>query len=230
MNKGRFEHKCIRKHGGKALTLVLAFVLMIGSVAGGTLAWLMDETDQVNNVFTTSNIEVKLEEKTTTYNMVPGWKIAKDPEAWVTATSEDCYLFIKVEEKGGNVKVGNTNYTFDNFIAYAIEEGWETLDANANPGVYYKVIDGTANKKDVHYNILGAGSYEFDGVTYTWNDNEVLTKPEVTKEMMDAVNADATKQPTLSFTAYAVQLWKSNESEGDTAKFSPQDAWAKIGN
>ena len=229
MNKGRFEHKRIRKHGGKALALVLALVLMIGSVAGGTLAWLMDETDQVNNVFTTSGIEVGLEETTENYDMVPGWKIAKDPEAWVTATSEDCYLFIKVEEKGGDVKVGNTTYTFDHFIAYAIEEGWETLNETTNSGVYYKVIDENS-EKNVRYNILGAGSYVFEDETYTWSDDEVLTKPEVTKEMMDAVNANADKKPILSFTAYAVQLWKSNESEGDTAKFTAAEAWAKIGN
>jgi len=229
MNKGRFEHKRVRKHGGKALALVLALVLMIGSVVGGTLAWLMDATTEVENVFSPSGIEVGLEETTETYDMVPGWKITKDPVAWVTADSEDCYLFIKVEEKGGDVTVGQTTYTFDDFIKYAIEDGWEKLSETANSGVYYKVIDQDS-EKNVRYNILGAGSYVFEGENYPWSDNEVLTKPEVTKEMMDAVNANTDKKPILSFTAYAVQLWKSNESEGDTAKFSPQDAWAKIGN
>ncbi len=229
MTKGKFEqnrhHRC-KRNFGKTMALLLALFLIIGGAVGGTIAWLTDKTEKVENVFTTSDIGVELNETTENYKMIPGWKISKDPTAKVISGSEDCYLFVKVEETGGNVSVGNKTYNFDDFIAYAIEDGWNTLNATTYPGVYYRVIDENS-KKNVDYNILGSGTYtDADGIQYSWNDNEVLTKPEVTKEMMDAVNSGS--KPTLSFTAYAVQLWKSNESAGESAKFSAEEAWLKI--
>ena len=236
MSKGRYEQKENRRHRifeKKSLALILACVLLVGGVIGGTVAWLTAKTNKVTNVFTTSDISIELKETTEIYKMIPGWTISKDPKVKVTSGSEDCYLFIKVEEGIGTVKVGNTTYSFGDFIKYAIEEGWEILNKTTYPGIYYKVIDEDT-EKNVEYNILGSGEYiDGDNVKYTWNDNEVLTRTEVTKEMMNAVN-DSNK-PTLSFTAYAVQLWKSSEpATGATeqqmkdAQFTAEEAWLKI--
>lgn len=227
MSKDRYERKRRRRvFSNKSLALVLSSVLLVGGIAGSTIAWLTAKTNEVRNVFTTSDIGVELMETTTTYQMIPGWKISKDPKAKVTSGSEDCYLFIKVEEKGGNVTVGEQTYTFDNFLAYAIDERWEALDEVTYPGIYYMEIN-EAEEKNTGYVILGNGTYtDADNIPYTWGDNEVLVKPEVTKEMMAALNED--NKPVLSFTAYAVQLWRSNESDGDSAKFTPEEAWLKI--
>ena len=236
MSNEKYEQraKCRRRiFSRKSLALILACILLIGGVIGGTVAWLTAKTNTVENVFTSSDIGVELEENTVDYKMIPGWTISKNPTAKVTSGSEDCYLFIKVEEKIGTDTGDNKIYTFDNFIAYAIEEGWNVLDATKYPGVYYKVIDDDA-EKSVEYNILGSGEYTDEGkVKYTWNANEVLAKPEVTKEMMNAVNDD--NKPTLSFTAYAVQLWRSNEpatgatdEQIEAAQFTAEEAWLKI--
>ena len=218
----------------KALGLVLAVVLLVGVVAGGTVAWLTAQTREVTNVFKTSNIGVELKEHTydaaadklnegdanltdsgvDNYKMVPGWTIPKDPWAKVTAGSEDCYLFIKVEEA---ITVNGGGYTFDNYIAYEIDtDVWTELEGVS--GVYYKVIDDDA-EKDVAYPILAAGTYTAGTDTYAWTENQILVKPEVTKEMMNAVTA----APKLKFTAYAVQLQKSND-----AQFTPVQAWDKV--
>ena len=233
MSKGKFEHKGRHKRRtsrSKSLALVLACVLLMGGIVGGTVAWLTAQTTKVENVFTTSDIGVTLTETTKNYKMIPGWTIDKDPSAKVTSGSEDCYLFIKVEETGGNVTVGNKTYSFDDFIDYAVkttgDNAWTALGATKYPGVYYMVIDNDS-EKDKDYIILGSGEYtDADNVKYTWGDNGVLTKPEVTKEMMAAVKES--NKPTLSFTAYAVQLWKSNEAGGENAKFTPEQAWLKI--
>ena len=216
MEKGKFESAEGRKRrtpGTKSIALLLALALLAGGAVGGTLAWLLDSTDKIENTFSPSSIDVTLSETTQTYKMVPGWTIAKDPKVQISAGSEDCYLFIKVEKTGGNVTIGEKTYGFDDFIEYAIADGWEALDANH--GVYYMEID-SAEKKGTEYGILDSGSYG----TYTWSANQVLTKPEVTEEMMEALT-EAT-YPKLNITAYAVQLYKSN-----TGKFSPAEAWAQ---
>lgn len=198
--KGKYS----RKHT-KSLALVLSLMLVIGCVAGGTLAWLNAKTDEVKNTFSTSDIGVTLEETTNTYKMIPGWTINKDPKATVTSGSEDCYLFVKVEKSDN----------FDTYMDMAIDAQWTALDATNNPGVYYIEIDEDA-EKDVVYNVLGEGKSTYSEVEYTWDDNQVLVKPTVTEKMMDEANP----QPTLTFTAYAVQLYKNN-----TTEFTAAEAW-----
>lgn len=218
MEKGKFESAEGRKRrtpGTKSIALLLALALLAGGAVGGTLAWLLDSTDKIENTFSPSSIDVTLSETTQAYKMVPGWTIAKDPKVQISANSEDCYLFIKVEKTGGNVTIGEKTYGFDDFIACAIVGGWKTLNVETYPGVYYMEIEG-AEKKDTEYGILDSGSYR----TYTWSANQVLTKPEVTEKMMEALTEET--YPKLNITAYAVQLYKSN-----TVKFSPAEAWAQ---
>lgn len=188
----------------KSLALVLALAMIVVCVVGGTLAWLTDKTDPVKNTFTYGDIDITLAETKTDFKMIPGYTIAKDPKVTVQAGSEDCYLFVKVEK--------STN--FDNYMNYAIDNAWTELES----GVYYIKID-TEAKKDVAYSVLGAGSETYSNVEYTWSDNQVLVKPTVTKTMLNALTADT--QPTLTFTAYAVQLNKNN-----TTEFTAAEAWA----
>lgn len=188
----------------KSLALVLALAMIVVCVVGGTLAWLTATTPEVKNTFTTSDVDITLTETTTNYQMIPGYTIAKDPKVTVKAGSEDCYLFVKVEK--------STN--FDNYMNYAIDNAWTELES----GVYYIKID-TEAEKNVAYNVLGAGSETYSNVEYTWSDNQVLVKPTVTKTMLNALTADT--QPTLTFTAYAVQLNKNN-----TTEFTAAEAWA----
>ena len=184
----------------KSLALVLALAMIVVCVVGGTLAWLIDKTDPVTNTFTYGDINIKLAETTgTSYKMIPGYTITKDPKVTVLAGSEKCYLFVKV------VKSAN----FDTFMTYDMAAGWTQLkDASNNdvPGVYYRVVDtagmGTA------YSVLA--------------NDQVTVKDTVTKADMNGLT-EAT-QPTLTFTAYACQY---NSSNGTS--FTAADAWAKVG-
>ena len=182
----------------RTVALLLALVLVFGVAAGGTLAWLTAQSDTVVNTFTTSDIKVELKETTgTEYKMIPGYTITKDPKVKVLADSEECYLFVKLEK--------STN--FDSFMTYAMADGWTAL-----PGVddvYYRVVtadgrEGTS-KINVPYSVL--------------KDDKVTVSGSVTKANMNALT-EAT-YPTLTFTAYASQLYKSNG-----VKFSSAEAWA----
>ena len=44
----------------KAFAVILAAVLVLGGAIGGTMAWLIDGTEAVANVFTDSDINITL--------------------------------------------------------------------------------------------------------------------------------------------------------------------------
>lgn len=200
MKRGKYEAPYVPKRNSskKALAMLLSLVLVIGCVAGGTLAWLTATSNEVNNVFTTSDIGVTLEESNDlNLKMVPGWTITKDPKATVTAGSEDCYLFVKVEKSAN----------FDDFMTYAIAAGWTEL----SDGVYYMIFDSKDNANENEM-----------GVAYSvLKDDQVKVKDTVTKEAMKALTDDT--KPTLSFIAYAVQLYRENGTQ-----FTATEAWAMV--
>lgn len=199
--------KTKKKMNVKLIVAVMSFILLFGGTLGGSLAWLLDSTSDLKNTFTTSDISVELKETKNNFKMIPGWTIDKDPNAKVSSGSEDCYLFVKIEKSAN----------FSKYLDYKIDEQWTPL--TGVDGVYYIEID-TDGEKNVDYNILGAGSVTYDEVPYSWEDNQVLVKPTLTKQdMSDALN----NNPELTFTAYAVQLNKNNNEE-----FTPVEAWQTL--
>ena len=237
MKKGKYA-----KHGfaAKALILGLALVTLMGTAVGGTLAWLMDDTDPVVNTFTDSNITIDLDETTTTYKMIPGWTIAKDPYVTVEANSEDCWLFVKVTESDDPVLADYIQYNVDVDAVSTAKKtvGEEELDVthggwtqgngtDVPANVYYRKV--AAANTNQYFAVLGSGTYTADEVAYTWADDEVLVKPEVTEQDMDAIAGDA-DQPSLTFKAYAVQLFKTNDNgsaEDTSDEFTAKEAWTK---
>lgn len=184
----------------KVFLSLLALVLVVGCAVGGTIAWLTATTEPVVNTFTYGKINIVLAETTgTEYKIIPGVNISKDPKVTVIGGSEACWLFVKVAEKG--------TFVADR-VTYSIAEGWTALDATNHPGVYYREVDAVT--ADTNFNVL-AGDTTYPNGVVTVSEN--LTKAEV--------NSVAATQPTLTFTAYAVQ------KDGiDTAA----DAWAKVKN
>lgn len=161
----------------KLIALTAAFLLVIGAAVAGTVAWLTDKTQTEVNTFTIGNIDIELKETPATYKMVPGQTIAKDPKVSVKAGSEDCWLFVKVEE--------STN--LDSYIKYDIASDWTAVPGVS--GVYYREVAATDTARE--FSVL--------------KDDQVTVKDTVTKAMMDAIKNQTVAAPTLSFTAYAVQ-------------------------
>ena len=165
----------------KSLALLVALVLAIGCVIGGTLAWLTAKTDPVVNTFTYGDINITLEETTgTSYKIIPGVDIEKDPKVTVKGGSEACYLFVKVEEENWPTF---TESDGTRKVKYGIADGWTALTGET--GVYYREVGAVT--ADTFFDVL-AGNV----VTVSKN----LTKTEV---------SGITTQPKLTFTAYAVQ-------------------------
>ena len=105
MNRGKYAAPRRRRRRStlKPLLVAMAVVLLIGCVAGGTLAWLTSTTPEVTNTFTTSDINITLEESSTStdpevvehkYKMIPGCTITKDPKGTVAPGSEAWFVFV----------------------------------------------------------------------------------------------------------------------------------------
>lgn len=188
MSNGKFAKR--KGVATRTMFMILAVVLIVGISVGGTLAWLTATSGPVVNTFTVGDINITLTETTTDYKMVPGNTINKDPKVTVKAGSEACWLFVKIEE--------STN--LDSFITYSVDAGWTAL--TGVDGVYYREV--TATTADTEFYVLAS--------------NQVTVKDTVTKDMMNGLQVQDATQPTLTFTAYAVQ--KDNVA-------TAADAWAK---
>lgn len=184
--------KKFRELSGKLVAAMLAVTLLIGCAIGGTVAWLTAKTDAVVNTFTYGDINITLAETTgTDYKIIPGKDINKDPKVTVKANSEACWLFVKVEEKGTFVA---------NKVTYSIADGWTKGDGTNIPeNVYYREVDAVT--ADTDFAVL--------------EGNKVTVSDTLTKEDIKNI----TTNPTLTFTAYAVQ--KDGIADAATA-------WAKV--
>lgn len=208
----------------KVIALLLALMLTVGGVIGGTVAWLIASPDPVVNTFTYGDINIELDETdtkldnddddtTNDYKMMPGQTITKDPVITVKDGSEDMWLFVKLEKSSN----------FDDFMEYEVAGEWTALDGV--DGVYYQSVQAS----DVE-----TTEKEFAVI----KDNTVAVKESVTKEQLNALDKDspATTYPTLTVTAYAVQYagFEPEVSDGATEPTDKQisvavaNAWARV--
>ena len=176
----------------KKLMTVLALVLVIAMSVAGTIAFLTDTTDPVTNTFTVGKVDITLTETFNTdknddgtndawqAQLIPGTTYTKDPVVTVTADSEDCWLFVKFEEK--NDAATYLNYTSN----LTTEKGWTQGDGTNIPAnVWYRAVAKDATVKSFH---LLAG------------DTVTIDSDAVTNDSMTAASA-----AQLVYTAYACQ-------------------------
>ena len=186
----------------KTVAILLALVLAIGCAVGGTLAWLISKTDSVVNTFTYGDINIDLYEH--------GYNASENNLEKSKVKSVDNYKIIPgvdlpkdptVEVKANSeacwlfVKVEEENW--NEKVTYEIANGWNALTGQTD--VYYREVGAVT--EDTSFNVL--------------KDNEVTVSDTLTKEDIKGI----TTNPTLTFTAYAVQ------KDGIT---TAADAWAKI--
>jgi len=176
----------------RLLIIIAAVVVILAVSVGTTLALLIDTTDPVVNTFTVGNIDITLTETADpdTFVMVPGNTIAKDPKVTVEGGSEACYLFVQI------TPANNTgSSSSESFIEYGVRSGWTQGDGTNIPSnVWYRTV--AASDTDQEFYVLTQGT----GATA---NGYVTVNEDITKEDLDAVTSST--QPTLTFTAYAVQ-------------------------
>lgn len=137
----------------KILIVVLCAVLLVTGTVAGTLAWLSVQTAPITNTFTIGQIGLTLDETTrSSYKIVPGVDIPKDPTVTVAAGSETCWVFVKVEETGWD----------DDILQYAMADGWKQVPDQSD--VYYRMV-ATSDDEQVFHVLEGDKLYVPNTVT-----------------------------------------------------------------
>lgn len=199
-----------KKFALKVAILILALGILTASVIGTTLAWLMDETAPVKNVFTVGKVDIELAEdyddgdgnpNENWYVMTPGATIEKKPIVTVNANSENCWLFIKIDESANLDDFITYNVILDDAQTTDVVEGWTAL--GGFDGVYYRAVEKSS------------ANQEFEVLL----NNKVTVLDTVTAEAFNSLK-DESQYPSLTFTAYAVQ--RGDNEAIDTAA----EAWA----
>lgn len=112
--------------------------------------------------------------------MVPGVDMDKDPK--VTVTNDiDCYVFVEIAE---------ANWPENNYITYAVANGWTELVEGSN--IWWREVTKDAATKEFY--VLSGG---------TDNHGQVVIDENINMTYMAGLNEN--NYPKLSFTPYVVQ-------------------------
>lgn len=135
----------------RTMIFVTAMVLLFAMVTGSTIAYMTSKSAAVTNTFTYGNIKITLDEapvddngKKTTgtrgtgnqYKLIAGSIYDKDPTVHIAADSEDCYIFVNVQNNLKGQNLGGT--TIDSQMSAL---GWTkatSTGAGSNCTVWYK--------------------------------------------------------------------------------------------
>lgn len=210
----------------KILVACLCVALAVLTVAGTTLAYLTSQAE-VKNTFTVGNVKMTMDEaKVNTdgtpvenanrvgsndYILSPGHTYVKDPIVHMDAVSENCYVFIKVENGLGVLEAATSaeDGGYKNIAAQITANGWKPLmnGTTAVAGVYYQ--EYTKNQTDRELKVFENFKIADNANTLKNANNQVI---------WDTIT-DANKI-TVNVTAYAIQ------ADGMTSAY---DAWTKGG-
>lgn len=195
----------------KAILMALCAVLLVAASVMGTLAYLTS-TDTVTNTFTVGKVAITLDEApvdangqktngprrtSNEYHLLPGHRYDKDPIVHVAADSEDCYLFVKVENGIADIEAATT--IADQMTA----KGWAPITDGSNVYVYIGTeADAAAPLAVTH----GSNVPVFDNFTILGT----VTNDQLAGGAVDPSNPDGATTPSYGnaqviVTAYAVQ-------------------------
>ena len=137
------------KTAKKAMLLTVCALVLVAATVMGTLAYLTS-ADEVVNTFTVGKIAITLDEaptdrygkladgercKANEYKLIPGHKYLKDPTIHVAPDSEECYLFVTVENGIQALEAADTT------IATQMKAlGWSAMDDYPNVYTYKTVV------------------------------------------------------------------------------------------
>ncbi len=184
----------------KIVAACLVICLLATAVIGTTLAYFTD-TDEVTNTFTAGNVDITLLEhplnengKTVdkeaagvegqAYHVYPGVEYQKDPYITVSDGSEDCYLFVKLENGLAGLETKKTGKTI---VEQMNNKGWEAL-SEPYGDVFVLTVDGEPVIKSENDEVYVFDTFEIDASKNATDLKGIEDKP--VKLTAYAVQAD----------------------------------------
>ena len=147
----------------KLISAIVAMVCTLTVGIGATLAYLASISGPVINVFTVGDVSINLSETTgADYQLIPGTTVEKDPVVTVEKGSEECYVYVKLEWRGG----------LENYALYELADGW--INLGGIDGVYYRHVDATPI--NMNYHVL--------------RDDRMVISSELTEEILATIAPD----------------------------------------
>lgn len=211
----------------KLISSAISLMLIVCFAITGTVAWLMDATEEVTDTFTYGKVEIKLidannnvewsatvhknaydaglyttENNEGKFKLIPGATFDFNPAVQVVDGSEPCYIFVKIEPQN--------NLT--DFVTIQLTNGWIGIGNNV-----YAYATTTQN-------VTSMTKVEAGNTTNIINAGKLLVNNTVTSESIkNAV------EPKVQITAYAIQSEYLVDNQGNTLT-APADIWALINN
>ena len=178
----------------KALVIVGCAILLVIATITCTVAYLTS-VKVVTNTFTVGNVTITLDETDVDlygkkdgdarvtkneYKLIPGHEYVKDPTVTVLANSENCYVFVKVDNGIAAIEAG------DKIATQITTNGWTALDGNE--GVYW--CEYTSNPADEKIPVFGEFTIATNADVSTYESKKiVVTAYAVQKDGIDIVQA-----------------------------------------
>ena len=202
------------RNKGKVLVLMLSAAALVAASVFCTMAYLTDE-EAVTNTFTVGKVGLTLDEadvnpdgtyvtdkndrvQENEYHLLPGYTYIKDPTVHVSEDSEECYLFVKVENGIEAIETTDTKKT----IAGQMNElGWVEIDPTNN---IYVLAKGEDDAKFQYTVFAGAHAVVFNEFTID-GDGVVYELDEKGEPVDNAKNLAKYTDAKVIVTAYAVQ-------------------------
>ena len=162
------------KTKSKALLLTLCAVLLVTASVLGTMAYLTSK-DEVKNTFTVGSVAITMDETDVddstkdkdrdtenSYKLLPGQEYTKDPIIHVDTNSEDCFLFVKVENEIADIESKEAGKSV---AAQMIDNGWAQVEGQTGIYVYVDKTTGATNPATVtkNMNVPVFGKLAIDG-------------------------------------------------------------------
>ena len=215
-----------------AIAVVVAAVAI--AIVGATLAFFTDETEVVENTFTVGDINIDLDEVSTSeygtpseagervkkneYKLIPGHEYTKDPTTYVEAKSEPCFVEMKVKVKG-----------MDKLQEVVTKSDYPGYYDETKGGIFdFDMLVKDRNSAWTHVGMEGDDTYVFwyKGIVDARETDDITLEPLfehfvcpgfLTNEQVAEIEAGGFE---WDITSYAIQSADMNDAK---------DAWAKSG-
>ena len=169
----------------KKILLVGLLVVLVAAVSVGLTVAFLTSQSSVTNTFTVGDVAITLDEAkvdangdpvtpaervtANTYKLIPGHSYTKDPQIHVDAASEDCYLFVKVEDGLAAIEADQT------IAAQMAANGWKTVPGVSNVYVYATGSDAkTIVSKGANINVFDSFKLKGDADTAAYKTAQIV--------------------------------------------------------